>query len=522
MRLATPMNGRRTGQADKVSTIDPTGIEPTGIEPAGNVRDAKADLADKAVEGVLWSISQRWVIRITAFITVVILSRLLSPTDFGVVAIALSLVPLIQLLSDFGFSTYLVQTESPDETSYSTAFWYSALAGIGLAAALALAAPWIGALLSSPDSVPIIRGMTPAAIMVTLASVPTARLRRAMRFRAFAVIGVISTLCSQIAAVTAAVLGFGAWALVAQTVSVYTVSAVLLWYTVKWRPSLTFSFGELKKMFAFGTGVIGTEIVGMIRQWLENAIVVTTLGVSGLGYLNIAQRLVQIAQDMTLAAISQVTFVVFTQMRDAIEQLSASYFRVLALSLTLITPIMVYLAVTAPLLIPLIFGSQWDDSILPAQAYAIAGILSLGLIDQGLLYALGKPRAWFTYALAVDVCAVAITWLAAPHGLVAIAYGALVLAAGGSLLRWMMVGRELQTGWARLAAANLRIAGIAAVSGVAGLLVFRSTLDWHFLVTLGLTGLVTILVYLALTRLVLPETWNEMTGHARRLTARFV
>src|SRR6478752_2724448 len=102
--------------------------------------DDTDDLAGETTRGVLWTVVQKWSMRIGGFLTIAILTRLLNPHDFGVVAVAMTVLPLLYLLSDFGFATYVVQASEVDERLLSTAFWYSAGSGLVLAAALALLA----------------------------------------------------------------------------------------------------------------------------------------------------------------------------------------------------------------------------------------------------------------------------------------------------------------------------------------------------------------------------------------------
>ncbi|QEO15034.1 lipopolysaccharide biosynthesis protein [Agromyces intestinalis] len=478
------------------------------------------DLAGRAASGVAWGVAQKWVIRVTGFVTVAILTRLLAPADFGVVAIALSLLPLVQLLSDLGFSTYLVQADRPTARSYSTAFWFSAVVGIVLGGLLVLVAPLVGLVLDTPEVVPVIYGLAPAALLVTLGSVPLARLRREMRFRAIAVQAVVAGAVGQAIAIAIALMGLGVWALVAQTLAYQAVATTLAWIASGWRPAFAFSGAELDRMLRFGAKVIGVELVALSRVWLENAIIVSALGTTGLGYLAIAQRLIQIAQDLTVSALVPVSVVVFAQVRESVDRLRSGYLRAQAVSYAAVTPIMLVIAVGAPALIPVFFGDQWGPSVAPAQALAVAGILTLNALDQGLLYGVGRPGLWFCYALVVDAVTILVTFLVAPYGLLAVTIGFLCVAAAATAARWILVGRVLETQWQRIAGPLVRVSlpALCAAAAAIGVGMLTAGLpDW---VTVLLLGVTVVVVYVPLVRLTLPVAWAELARLTSALLRR--
>lgn len=486
-------------------------------EPA---RPEAGGLAEKTASSVVWSVSQKWVIRITGLLTVAILTRLLSPADFGVVAVALTLLPLVQVLSDLGFSAYLVQADRVDSRVLSTAFWFSATAGVLLSAGLVFAAVPVSALLELPEATPVIQAFAVAALSVTLGSVPLALLRRAMRFRALAIQAVAAGAIGQAAAVALALAGAGVWALVAQTILYQFTTTVLAFGAARWHPSWAFSRVHLVSMMRFGGKVVGVELVTIGRLWAENALVIALLGPTGLGYLNIAQRLVQTAQDLSTSALVPVSVVVFARIRDATDRLRAGYLRAQGISYAVVAPIMVVLAVGTPWLLPLMFGSQWTPSILPGQILAVAGIFMLGALDHGLFYGLGRPGRWFVYASAIEAVALTVTALTAPHGLVAIALGALAVAITATVARWFLVGPLLVTPWWRIAQPLGRVLLPSAVAAGAGVLTGYLARELAPIVIVLLIGASVSVIYVLLVRFTARAVWDDVRRLAGAAAAR--
>lgn len=475
----------------------------------------------QAASGVMWLVVQKWAIRITGFVTIAVLTRFLSPEDFGVVAAASTMLPFFYLLADLGFAAYIVQASSTNQRMLSTGFWFSAVAGVLLSGALVLAAPLVGVIFRSEQIVPVMQVLSLAVVFTAAASVPMALLRRGMRFRAIAAQGSIAAVVAQVVAVVMTLAGLGVWALVGQTLVALFVTAVLAWVAARWHPTLTFSLGEFRTMARFGSQVLGVEFVAMFRAWAEAAIISSVLGLAALGYLNIAQRLVQIVQDLTGAALVPVSTVAFAKIRDSAERLRGAYIRALRMTYAVMSPPLTLVAVTAPLIIPIIFGEGWEASARVAQILALAGLLVVGAtLDHGLFYGLGKPGQWFLYALFIDTCTVAATALTAQWGLEAVAYGFLAVAVLATATRWFLVARLLRASPLTLAGPFGFLTAAVVGGGAAGMLVLSFTDGMHPIVRIALSGLAILAAYLVVVRLFARQVFTEFATYLPRLTSR--
>lgn len=470
-------------------------------------------LAGIAASGVAWTTTQTWVVKVTGMVTVVILARLLSPEDFGVVAIAMALPPLLQLIADMGLSTYILQAEKPTARTYSTFFWYSAVMGAALSVVLLIAAPAIGALLDTPEVVPISAALAPLAMFVILSAVPVTMLRRQLRFRVIAVQGVIAGLISQIVAVVLAVNGAGAWALIWQALSFQFIILVLAWSTSRFRPRFLFSYREFVGMTRFGVKVVGTQVVQAAAIWVVNVIVAAVLGTAALGYLNIAQRLILLAQELTTNALAGIFTVLFARIQGDLDRIRSAFLRALSLTYAAVALPLVFVAVGAPHIIPFVFGDRWGPSIVPAQLLAVAAVFaSLVTVDYSLFIARGKPGRWFFYSAAVDLVVVAATLLVCAQGLVAYAAAFAGIAILAMIVRWIMLGAELRTTWWRVAEpfARTLIPAIGAATAGAGVGLLVG--EWPPLPALALIGVTMLVVYAPLLRWRSRAAWSEIVG----------
>ena len=480
-------------------------------------------LGHQAVTAVLWTATQKWVARVGGFITIAILARLLSPVQFGTVAAATAVLPIAYLLADMGFSTYVVQARELSRRMLSTAFWFSTMAGVALGFGLVLAAPLFAAIFHVPAAADVVRSLAPLVVLVALSSVSVALLRRQMRFRTLAMQSFAASITGQAVAIVLALLGFGVWALVGQMLVFQLVTTVFAWVAARWAPSFAFSLPEFLKMASFGVKVVGVDLVGVLREWVEYAIIATFVGAAGLGYLTVAQRLVLIAQDVTAAAVLPVSTVVFSRVRDDHARLRRGYRRALGMTYAAIVPVMVFIAVSGATLVPFLFGGQWGGSILPSQILAVVGILTMiAMLDHGLFYGLGKPGTWFLFAVVVDAATVVVAFLTAPHGLVAWCLGFLGIAIVSTIVRWPLVARMLSMRWTAIAAATGRALVCGGLGALAGLGVMLVGGSWMPLVVILSTGVAVLAGHLVGMLLVMRPELRDVTTLVRSRFRRTV
>ena len=304
---------------------------------------AEEHLGKRAATGVLWLAAQKWAIRVSGFATLIVLTHEVSPREFGVVAAAMTVIPMVYLLSDLGFSTYLLQTDEADQRSLSTAFWTSVAAGAVLSAGLAAIAPLLALAFRSPDLVAVLRALVLSVVPTVLAGVPLALLRRAMAFRAVAVQALVAAVLGQVAAVVIALAGGGVWALVSQVVVSQWVIALLAWRSARWLPSFALSPQQFRHMAVFGLRVSGVDLVASLRVWAESWIITVVLGTPALGLFNISQRLVQVAQELTTASLVPVSTVVFAKVRESAGRLGSTYLKALGVAYAVVSPLMLSL-----------------------------------------------------------------------------------------------------------------------------------------------------------------------------------
>ena len=472
-------------------------------------------LARTAAAGAVWSIAQNLLTRVTAFATVLILARLLSPADFGIVTIAATLIPIVQVLADLGITMYVLQHPAPTKLVYHTYFWISVSIALIGGCVLFLAAPLIAQGFGEPSAGPVMQGLAPTALLVTLGAVPQTILRRGLRFRAIAVQGTVAAVLSQAVAVTAAFAGLGVWSLVLQTLTAQFIATLLAWIVARYRPSFQFSRSELSLMVRFGGNYVVSTGIQTAAQLLINFIITATLGVTALGYLNIIQRLIRVVTDVVLSVILQVSTVAFAMIRDSVDRLRSGYLRSFSTMYALLIPLVVFIAASAPHLVPFMYGNQWNAAVAPGQVLAITAVFLVDALDHALYAGIGRPRLWTSYTLYSSVLLVAATWIGSNWGLQGVVLAGLLANILVMMIRWFVTARQLQDGWGGLFARFAQVGVAGAVAAAAGYLVAWLTVSLPDLAGVILVGVSVLAVYLPVFRFTAPSTWLELEGLIR-------
>jgi O-antigen/teichoic acid export membrane protein len=293
----------------------------------------------------------------------IILARFLSPTEFGIFAMMIFVNELAQLLVDFGMGSALIQRKEVNQRLLSTCFWINLAIGAGAALLLALMGPWIAAYFEQP----LIRWLVLVSgvnLLIAAASVlPQALLSRELAFRDVALGALLGSLCGGGAAVAAASLGFGVWALAIQPLVGATITMVFLYARTRWLPSFEFNFSEVKGMLVFSGQLLGSSVFAHVTRNLPSLILGPSLGAPALGLISMAQTITWLPVAQVSQAVVRATFPVLSQMQDDFDRFRSAVYRSSGAIAMLALPMLMGIAVLAVDLVPVVFGAKWIEAV---------------------------------------------------------------------------------------------------------------------------------------------------------------
>jgi PST family polysaccharide transporter len=450
--------------------------------------------------------------------TTVVLARLLTPEEFGLVSLSLVLIVYAHAVADAGVGQALIYL--PRTAAIERAALACSLAmGLGLLVLALAAAPLIGAFFDRPDVVPLVRLLAVSLLASAVAAVPDALLRRDMLFPRVTAAAVARTVVTGGVAIGLALAGYGAWSLAWSNVAgavTYLVGCLLV---VPDRPHLAFWRArrpDLRRVLGYGMPVSSSQLLSRIVFDVDYLIVGRVLGATALGYYTLAFRLPEMLIINVFFILASVTFPIFSRVRDDPPMMRAGYLFSVRLFALYGVCAGVGLAVTAPLVVPTVFGDQWDGAVVPLIGLALyAAFRTVGGGANEVYKAMGRPGLSALLSLVRLAVLVPALWLAAQWwGIAGVAWAQLVTAFLFAMLMQGVAARVLQLRWRELGRALLpAVLTGAAIAVVAWPL---TRLPLAPALALGSAVVGGIVVAAGVLRLAFPELVRQLMALARR------
>ncbi|MCP9613007.1 lipopolysaccharide biosynthesis protein [Coprobacter tertius] len=322
-------------------------------------------LKEKAVNGLVWTSTGTIGAGLINFIITLILARLLSPTDFGLIELLIIFTAVSDVFIDSGFSQAVIRDKHATSTDLSSVFYINIVIASILYTVLFLAAPLIAGFYNAPHLIPLSRFVFLTIIFNSFSIIQNANFNRQLKFRPYAVASVVAMCISGIVAIILALKGFGVWALAVNMVMLSFLRMLILWLQSSWRPKLVMSYHSIKRYFAFGSNLLIQGITDKIVTNLESLVIGRIYSKGDLGYFSQARKLNSYLGETSFSVIQKVTYPVLASIGDDYEKLKAGYRKIVGVTLFCMTPISFYLVAASENVMDVLFGSQW----LPSSPY---------------------------------------------------------------------------------------------------------------------------------------------------------
>ena len=321
--------------------------------------------------------------------SLMVLARLLSPRDFGLVGMVTAFTGVLFLFRDFGLSAASVQRASVTEEQTSTLFWINLLVGGVLSIVAVAVAPIVGTFYHEPRLLWVTSVVAIGFLFNGAGIQHSALLQRQMRFTALASIDIFSLIISTAVAISMAKAGYGYWALVAMTVSLPFTTTIALWLTTSWVPGLPRSGVGIRSMMRFGGTMTLNGLVVYIATNFEKVLLGRYWGAEAIGIYGRAYQLIRIPTDNLNSAIGEVAFAALSRLQDDPDRLKRYFLKGYSLVVALTLPITIACALFADDMVFVLLGPKWKEA---------AGIFRL-LAPTILVFAVANPLGWLLNSL---------------------------------------------------------------------------------------------------------------------------
>ncbi len=398
-----------------------------------------------AVKAAAWYGATRLWGQLVSWAVTVLLARLLLPFDYGLFAITLSVLALIELLQEFGLGTALIQRQDVTRQQLNAVFWIVAVTSLFLTAATFAASGTISQIYGEPSLVWPLRLMCLTFLLNSLGLVPYSLLTKAINLRPRSLAEAYGTTAAALVALTLAYLGYGVGALVIGQVVRAVLLNVCLFFFAGWLPDMDVDFAGTRALLTFGVGIAGSHVMGTATTATTTFLIARLLTGTAVGLYAMAQGLTDAPTRLTAAILNQVSLPIFSKLQHDLVSLSASFLKMSKYLVMLTLPMQIGLALVAPDLIPLLLSSKWEAVTFPFQVLCLeSSVLLVTLTCSPLLTARGRVSLLFKVAVCWFAGLTAATVAGIPFGLAGVMIARLTSIAPIRFFMLMAALRELE------------------------------------------------------------------------------
>ncbi|WP_287678271.1 lipopolysaccharide biosynthesis protein [Bacteroides sp.] len=378
-------------------------------------------ITNKSISGIKWSAIERFGVQGIQFIISLILARILSPSDYGIIGMLTIFMAISQTIIDSGFSKALIQKQDRTETDFSTAFYFNIAVGIVCYIILFCLSPYIAEFFNEPILKDVLRVLAINIFINSLAIVPVAKLSINVDFKTQSKASIISAVVSGILGIVLAYRGIGVWALVVQSVSYSLINVVLLWYLLKWLPQCVYSWESFKNLFGYGSNILFASILHTIYTNFTTLAIGKFYSSKDLGFYTRGNQFPSILSLNITNILQRVTFPILSQIQNDTDRLIAvyrEYIRVTSLGIFFLLSLLASLG--KPLIIFLL-TDKWAEAVIYLQIFCFSLMFDhICQINLNLLYVKGNTKYILRLEIIKKTISFIILLISIPFGVLAI------------------------------------------------------------------------------------------------------
>lgn len=382
---------------------------------------------NKTIKTVFWSGVERFSVQGVQFFLNIILARLVTPADFGLIAMLNVFIVIAQSFVDSGFSNAIIQKKNRTESDYTTVFIFNIFISTIIYILLYSAAPFIASFYHEEKLCLICRIVGISLIIQGLSVVQIAKVSIDLNFKTLAKVSLTSILISGAIGIVCAFYGLGVWALVAQTISNSLLNTILLFILVHWTPKGRFSFASLTTMFTFGSKLLVSGLLHTIYTNLYSLVIGRKFSPSDVGYYNQSNIIARFPSVSLMAVITRALYPLQCKNQDNDDLLTSSFYIYLRFSCFVVFPIMMFITVSAKALVLTVLTDNWLPAVPIIQLLCIGYMLN-GIIAQNnqILNVKGRSDLYLKAEIIKKIIGIIILVVSLPFGLICICSGIII------------------------------------------------------------------------------------------------
>lgn len=385
------------------------------------------NIKTKLIKGTVWNIVEKITVKGASFVISIILARLLTPEDYGIIGMLLFFIMLSNIFIESGFVKALIQKQDRNEVDFSTVFYFNLLISVFLYFVLYFSAPYISSFYKEETLTDLLRILSLNIIIGSINVVQRAKLMIEMDFKSLAKINFIGTIFGGAIGICMAYCSMGVWSLVGQYICSTLVMTITFFKYTRWFPHLYFSMNSFRTLFRFGSKLLIAGSLATIFNNISTVIIGKVYKSGQLGLYTRANQFTEIIAWTVNDVLGNVTFPVLSQLQNDKKKFIDVYSKSLFYTALIIFPIMILLAIVAKPLVIILLTEKWIECVPLLQILCFARMLTpLSAINMNVLNALGRSDLYMKVDLIKIPIDIALLIIAIPFGVKAIVISSLI------------------------------------------------------------------------------------------------
>ena len=381
----------------------------------------------KTIKNFIWRFAERCGAQMVTFVVSIVLARLLTPKDYGTVALVTVFTTILQVFVDSGLGTALIQKKDADDLDFSSVFYFNFAVCLILYLVMFVAAPFIAGFYNDVSLIPIIRVISLTILISGVKGIQQAYVSRNMMFKRFFFSTIGGTIFSAFLGIALAYAGFGVWALVAQQLSNTAIDTLILWLTVKWRPKLIFSWTRLKGLLKFGWKLLVSALLDTGYNNLRNLIIGKMYSSSDLAFYNQGDKFPKVIVTNINTSIDSVLLPTMSSAQDDREHVKNMTRRAIKTSTYVMAPLMMGMAFCAEPIVRLVLTDKWLSCVPYLRIFCITYMFwPVHTANLNAINAMGRSDCFLRLEVIKKIIGMTLLLSTMWFGVMAMAYSLLV------------------------------------------------------------------------------------------------
>lgn len=371
-------------------------------------RQVSESLKKKTVRGTFWSALDNIANQGVTFLVGLVLARLLTPHEYGLIGYIMILVAVFNSIVDSGFSNALIRKKDAGETDYSTAFIFNLAVSLVMVAAMVLVAVPFSRFFKEPQLVPLVRVMSVIVVINALALIQRTRLVKSVDFKTQTKASLISSVSSGAVGLAMAFGGLGVWSLVGQQISRQLINTVCIWILNRWTPSWRFSWSSFRELFGFGWKLLVSGLIDTVWKEIYQLVIGKFYSTSTLGQYTRGKQFSDIFSSNMTSIVQRVSYPVLSSIQDERERMKEGYRKIIRTTMLASFVLLFGLSAVAESLLTVLIGPQWKEAAHYLQIICFAASLyPLHAINLNMLQVQGRSDLFLKLEIVKKIIAVA-------------------------------------------------------------------------------------------------------------------